>query len=85
MTKCHNNNIIRLLWYYYEICIFSFTEHPGNWNTGSEGVLELDSSTGVARAVSSGRAVIYHKVDDTVDTHTEVSMTYDHINFLDMW
>ena len=56
--------------------IFSFPEHPGNWNTGSEGVLELDPSTGVARAVSSGRAVFYHNVDDMVDTHTEVSINY---------
>ena len=46
--------------------------------------MELDPSIGVARAVSSGRAVIYHNVDGIVDTHTEVSMTYDYINYLDL-
>ena len=74
-----------MIYYYYKTyVIFSFSEHPGNWNTGGEGVLELDPSTGVARAVSSGRAVIYHNVDGIVDTHTEVSITYDHINYLDL-
>ena len=41
---------------YYEICIFSFSEHPGNWNTGGEVVLELDPSTGVARTECSGKS-----------------------------
>ena len=71
-----------MIYYYYKNCIFYFSEHPGTWKIGGESVLELDPSIGVARAVCFGRAVIYHNVDGIVDTHTEVSITYDHINYL---
>lgn len=32
----------------------------------------MTQATGVAKAIGTGRAVVYHKVDDVVDTHTEV-------------
>lgn len=47
-------------------------DHPGSWETGGEGILQLEKLTGVAKAVGTGRAVVYHKMDGVVDTHTEV-------------
>ena len=46
---------------------------PGQWSSGEEGVISLDADSGVAVAVATGRALVYHNVDGLVDTHTEVS------------
>lgn len=46
---------------------------PGYWSSGEEGVIDLDPSSGVAVAIATGRALVYHNVDGLVDTHTEVS------------
>ena len=51
----------------------SALDKPGRWSSGNDAVITMDSSTGVATAVSDGRAVVYHKVDGVVDTHTEAS------------
>ena len=57
-----------------------FTTHltedkPGRWSTGEKGVISIQSETGVATALSTGRAVIYHKIQDVIDTHTEVTVS----------
>ena len=49
-----------------------FSDNPGTWETGGEGILQIEKLTGVAKAVATGRAVVYHKMDSVVDTHTEV-------------
>ena len=36
--------------------------------------MELQPETGVGRALSVGRTVIYHKIKDIVDTHTEITV-----------
>lgn len=36
-------------------------------------MIELEESSGIAKAIGTGRAVVYHKVEGMVDTHTEVS------------
>ena len=46
---------------------------PGQWSSGEEGIISLDADSGVAVAVATGRALVYHNVDGLVDTHTEVS------------
>eukprot|EP00731_Ephydatia_muelleri_P025269 Em0017g352a len=53
-----------------------FTTHlaedqPGWWTTGDQGLLHIQPETGVAMALSTGRAVVYHKIKDIIDTHTE--------------
>ena len=51
-------------------------DHPdSSWETGGKGVIQFKDGTSVARAVGTGRAVVYHKVEGMVDTHTEVSKT----------
>jgi nuclear pore complex protein Nup210 len=48
--------------------------HSGSWETATESILSLDTVTGVAKAVTTGRAVIYHKINDMTGTHTEISV-----------
>ena len=57
-----------------------FTTHltedkPGWWTTGDKAVISIQPETGVATALATGRAVIYHKIEDVIDTHTEVSVS----------
>ena len=49
-----------------------FIDQPGWWTTGDHGLLHIQPETGVAIALSTGRAVVYHKIKDVIDTHTEV-------------
>lgn len=49
-------------------------DKPGWWSAGEEGVMQLEAGTGVGRALGVGRTVVYHKIEDTVDTHTEVTV-----------
>ena len=46
--------------------------YPDAWSSGDEGVVHMVHSSGVGRAVSTGKAVIYHSVPDVIDTRTEV-------------
>lgn len=50
------------------------TEDLGEWSTGDEGVISIQSDSGVAVAMSTGQAVIYHKNRNYVDTHTEITV-----------
>lgn len=64
-----------------------FTTHltedkPGWWSTEDEGIIRIQPETGVAVALSTGRAIIYHKIQDVIDTHTEIAVTKVHeVNF----
>ncbi|XP_019850460.1 PREDICTED: nuclear pore membrane glycoprotein 210-like [Amphimedon queenslandica] len=50
-------------------------DHPdSSWEAGGKGVIQFKDGTSVARAVGTGRAVVYHKVEGMVDTHTEISV-----------
>lgn len=49
-------------------------EKPGWWSVGEQGVMHLEPSTGVGRAMGVGRTVVYHKIEDTTDTHTEITV-----------
>ncbi len=56
-----------------------FTTHltedkPGWWTTGDQGIIQVQPETGVATALTTGRAVIYHKIYDVIDTHTEITV-----------
>lgn len=60
-----------------------FTTHltedkPGWWSTGDQGIIRVQPETGVAIALSTGRAVIYHKIRDMIDTHTEITVAKVH-------
>ncbi|KAL5479756.1 hypothetical protein EMCRGX_G023329 [Ephydatia muelleri] len=60
-----------------------FTTHlaedqPGWWTTGDQGLLHIQPETGVAMALSTGRAVVYHKIKDIIDTHTELTVARIH-------
>ena len=57
-----------------------FTTHltedkQGWWSTEDEGVIRIQPETGVAVAQSTGRAIIYHKIQDVIDTHTEIAVS----------
>ena len=64
-----------------------FTTHltedkPGWWTTGDGGVIRVQPETGVATAISTGRAVIYHKIENIIDTHTEITVSkVQEVNF----
>lgn len=63
--------------YYSLIIIITLIDHPdSSWETGGKGVIQFKDGTSVARAIGTGRAVVYHKVEGMVDTHTEVSIEY---------
>ena len=47
----------------------------GVWSVGEEGVLQVEMETGVGVATSTGRAVVYHSGHDSVDTHTEITIS----------
>ena len=49
-------------------------DKPGWWSVGEEGVMTLQADSGVGRAVGVGRTVVYHKVEDITDTHTEITV-----------
>ena len=57
-----------------------FTTHltedkPGWWSVGEEAIISLQPDTGVGTAMSPGTTVIYHKILDVIDTHTEVTVS----------
>lgn len=57
-----------------------FTTHltedkPGWWSTEDDTVIHIEPETGVATVLSTGRAIIYHKIQDVIDTHTEIAIT----------
>ena len=56
---------------------FIVADKPGRWSSGEEGIIELDAATGVAVAIATGRALVYHSNDGLVDTHTEVGCSID--------
>lgn len=47
---------------------------PGWWSVGEEGVMTLEANSGLGRAAGVGRTVVYHKIEDTTDTHTEITV-----------
>ena len=47
----------------------------GLWSAGDEGVIGIQSESGIAVAMSTGRAVVYHKKHNYVDTHTEITVS----------
>ena len=49
-------------------------DKPGWWSVGEDSVMQLEPGTGVGRAVGVGTTVVYHKVKDTTDTHTEITV-----------
>lgn len=49
-------------------------DKPGWWSVGEEGVMTLSPGSGVGRATGVGRTVVYHKIEDTTDTHTEITV-----------
>ena len=49
-------------------------EKPGWWSVGEEGVMSLQPDSGVGRALGVGRTVVYHKIKDVTDTHTEITV-----------
>ncbi len=56
-----------------------FTTHltedkPGWWTTGDQGIIQVQPETGVGTALTTGRAVVYHKIRDVIDTHTEITI-----------
>ena len=57
-----------------------FTTHltedkPGWWSTEDEAIIRIQPETGVATVLSTGRAIVYHKIQDVIDTHTEIAIT----------
>ena len=57
-----------------------FTTHltedkPGWWSAGEEAIVSLQPDTGVGTAVSPGTTVIYHKILEVIDTHTEITVS----------
>ena len=57
-----------------------FTTHltedkPGWWTAGEEAIVSIQPDTGVGTAVSPGTTVIYHKIQDVIDTHTEITVS----------
>ena len=55
-------------------------DKPGWWSVGGAGeegggVMTLDPTSGIGNATGVGRTVVYHKVEDTTDTHTEITVT----------
>lgn len=57
-----------------------FTTHltedkPGWWTAGEEAVVSLQPETGVGTAISPGTTVIYHKILEVIDTHTEITVS----------
>lgn len=60
-----------------------FTTHltedkPGWWSTEDDTVIHIQPETGVATVLSTGRAIIYHKIQDVIDTHTEIAISKVH-------
>jgi nuclear pore complex protein Nup210 len=49
-------------------------DKPGSWSVGEEGVMALAPTCGVGRTRGVGRTVVYHKIEDTTDTHTEITV-----------
>ena len=57
-----------------------FTTHltedkPGWWTAGEEAIVSLQPDTGVGTAMSPGTTVIYHKILEVIDTHTEITVS----------
>lgn len=57
-----------------------FTTHlteakPGWWSAGEEAIVSLQPDTGVGTAISPGTTVIYHKILEVIDTHTEITVS----------
>ena len=57
-----------------------FTTHlledqTGEWQVGEGPVMGVASDSGVGRALTVGRTVVYHKMDDVIDSHTEITVT----------
>ena len=57
-----------------------FTTHltedkPGWWTAGEEAIVSIQPETGVGRALSPGTTVVYHKILDSIDTHTEITVS----------
>ena len=57
-----------------------FTTHltedkPGWWTAGEEAIVSLQPDTGVGTALSPGTTVIYHKILEVIDTHTEITVS----------
>lgn len=57
-----------------------FTTHltedkPGWWSAGEEAIISLQPNTGVGTAISPGTTVIYHKILEVIDTHTEITVS----------
>ena len=49
-------------------------DHPGTWLSRDEGIVKMQPyGSAVGRAVNTGKAFIYHKVPNFIDTQTEVS------------
>ena len=44
------------------------------WAVGDVTVMEVDGETGVGHALAVGRTVVYHKIHDIIDTHTEITV-----------
>jgi len=42
------------------------------WSSEDSSVVAIDTLSGVAIAKTTGCTAIYHRIKDTVDTHTEV-------------
>ena len=57
-----------------------FTTHltedkPGWWSAGEPAIVTLQPDTGVGTAISPGTTVVYHKILEVIDTHTEITVS----------
>ena len=49
-------------------------DQVGKWEVGESAVMEVEGASGVGLALTVGRTVIYHKIHDVIDTHTEITV-----------